>query len=110
MAAEPDLIRVLVGYSAAPREVDLRELWLPAGSTVADALHASGLVERHGLHLDEQLAVGIWMKARPLSAVLRHDDRVEVWRALRVDPKEARRQRYRKQVAKPPLKPRPGTG
>ena len=110
MAAEPDLIRVLVGYSPAPREVDLRELWLPPGSTVADALHASGLVERHGLHLDEQLAVGIWMKARPLSAVLRHDDRVEVWRALRVDPKEARRQRYRKQVAKPPLKPRPGTG
>jgi putative ubiquitin-RnfH superfamily antitoxin RatB of RatAB toxin-antitoxin module len=28
---------------------------------------------------------------------LRPNDRVEVWRPLTVDPKEARRQRYRKQ-------------
>ena len=33
---------------------------------------------------------------RPLDHPIREGDRVEVYRPLRVDPKEARRQRYRK--------------
>ena len=90
-------IRVLVSYSPEPRVVDLRELTLPAGSTAADALRVSGLIEAHGLILDGDLQLGIWMKARALDTVLREADRVEVYRPLKVDPKEARRQRYRKQ-------------
>lgn len=101
-ADRPALMRVLVNYSPAPRVVDEVVLSLAAGATVADALKASGLLERHGLVLDETLHVGIWAKARPLDTPLRDADRVEIWRGLKVDPKEARRQRYRKQPAKTP--------
>ncbi|WP_252772165.1 RnfH family protein [Ideonella oryzae] len=91
------MLDVEVAYSPAPRQVDRVSLTLPVGSTVAQALQASGLLARHGLALDDTLSVGVWMKARPLDTVLRPNDRVEVWRPLTVDPKEARCQRYRKQ-------------
>lgn len=98
-AEQGGVIEVLVCFSPQPREVEEVPLQLPAGSTVAQALQASGLLAKHGLELDEQLAVGVWMKLKPLDTVLRQDDRVEVYRGLKVDPKEARRQRYRKQKA-----------
>jgi uncharacterized protein len=90
-------LKIQVSYSPAPRQVDQVDLQLPAGSTVTDALRASGLLERHGLTLDEHLSVGIWTKTRPLDTPLRDADRIEIYRGLLVDPKEARRQRYRKQ-------------
>lgn len=96
----PMPLNIEVSYSPLPRSVDCVTLQLPAGSTVADALRASGLLERHGLTLDEQLCVGIWTKLRPLDTPLRENDRVEIYRGLLVDPKEARRQRYRKQPPK----------
>ena len=96
-AEMPAMLDIEVAYSPAPRQVDRVALTLPAGSTVAQALQASGLLARHGLLLDDTLSVGVWMKARPLETVLRPNDRVEIWRPLTVDPKEARRQRYRKQ-------------
>jgi len=40
--------------------------------------------------------VGIWGRLCTPEAALRDRDRVEIYRALAVDPKEARRQRYRK--------------
>lgn len=84
--------RIEVAFSPAPREVRLVELQVPAGATVRQALQASGLA------LDETgLAVGIWGHAAGLDDALRDGDRVEMYRALRVDPKEARRQRYRAQ-------------
>ena len=93
-------LNVQVSYSPAPRQVDRVDLQLPLGSTVTEALRASGLLERHGLTLDEHLSVGIWTKLRPLDTLLRDADRVEIYRGLLVDPKEARRQRYRKQPPK----------
>jgi putative ubiquitin-RnfH superfamily antitoxin RatB of RatAB toxin-antitoxin module len=90
-------LNVQVSYSPAPREVDTVSLQLHLGSTVTDALRASGLLERHGLSLDEHLSVGVWTKLRPLDSLLRENDRIEIYRPLKVDPKEARRQRYRKQ-------------
>jgi len=88
-------IRVVVAYSPAPRQVDHVSLSLPEGATVEDALRASGLLERHpDIALDVQ-KVGVWGKLRALSDPLRDGDRVELYRPLKVDPKEARRQRYR---------------
>lgn len=99
--AEHGALTVKVSYSPAPRVVDSVSLRLAPGSTVADALRASGLMERHGLTMDsvanDGLAVGVWTKLRPLDTLLREADRVELYRPLTVDPKEARRQRYRKQ-------------
>jgi putative ubiquitin-RnfH superfamily antitoxin RatB of RatAB toxin-antitoxin module len=41
------------------------------------------------------LSVGVWGALRGLDHPLRDRDRVEVYRPLKVDPKEARRLRYR---------------
>jgi len=38
--------------------------------------------------------VGIWNKAVELTQVLCENDRIELYRALRVDPKVARRERF----------------
>lgn len=92
-------VQVQVAYSPGPRQTDLSTLKLPAGSTVQQALDASGVLQRHGLSLaGEAVVVGIWGKAKPLDTPVRENDRIELWRGLKVDPKEARRQRYRKQA------------
>lgn len=91
------LIEVSVAYSPAPRLVDETVLLLPEGSTVAQALQASGLQTRHPL-LDLSLAtLGVWGRRAAKEQVLRAQDRVEVYRALRVDPKVARRERFVRQ-------------
>ena len=94
--AEPVTVTVL--YSAAPGQVDEVSLQLPAGSTLAQALLASGLLGRHGLQL-QQVQMGIWGRMQGLDTVLRDNDRVELYRPLQVDPKEARRLRYGKHKA-----------
>lgn len=94
--ANVEHIQVLVNWSPQPREVREWRLSLPLGSTLDDALRAAGLLALVDSEPEGALQVGIWAKAKPRDTVLREHDRVEVWRALKVDPKEARRQRYRK--------------
>ena len=96
MAPAEALLRIELAYSPAPRQVQTMQLAMPAGSTVADALHATGWLQEHGFAL-ETLRCGVWGKVQPLDQILRDGDRVEVYRPLRVDPKEARRLRYKKQ-------------
>ena len=95
-SADSQPLTVQVAYSPKPRQVDRVELQLPAGSLLQDALQASGLLERHGLVLGDGLVVGVWMKPKPLDTPLRQHDRVEIYRGLQVDPKEARRVRYQR--------------
>lgn len=97
--AEPPL-RVTVAFSPAARVVHERALRLPAGSCVADAIAASGLREAFpALDLDA-LGVGVWGRKAGPRQPLRDRDRVEVYRPLKVDPKVARRERFRKQGAR----------
>ena len=65
---------------------------VPEGSTVDDALTASGIVERLGLDR-AGLSVGIFGRRVAVTALLHDGDRVELYRPLIVDPKEARRRR-----------------
>lgn len=96
-ADTPGALRVEVLHAAGPTQADVVTLDLPAGATVADVLAASGLAARHA-HLAARpmadWAVGVWGRTAPLTQALRDGDRVECYRPLTVDPKEARRQRY----------------
>ena len=95
--APDDRLKVSVAYSPRAGEVDEVNLQLAPGATVADALRESGLQARHpGLAIDA-LPVGIWGAFCDRGDLLRDRDRVELYRPLLVDPKEARRQRYRAQ-------------
>jgi len=93
--AEAALLKIVVAYSPSPRDVDMVTVSVPEGATVLDALKASGLIERHPEIDPAQMKLGVWGKLREPHDVLRDADRVEVYRPLLVDPKEARRQRYR---------------
>jgi putative ubiquitin-RnfH superfamily antitoxin RatB of RatAB toxin-antitoxin module len=94
--AHAEGMRISVAFSPRAGEVDETTLELPAGATLIEAVHASGLLQRHpGIDLGV-LRTGIWGRLKPLDAPLRERDRVEIYRPLLVDPKEARRLRYRK--------------
>lgn len=93
--ADP-VLRVCVAYSPRAGEVEEVQLELPAGATVRDALNRSGLLQRHTEIDPAAPRTGVWGKLRGLEDVLRERDRVEIYRPLLVDPKEARRLRYRK--------------
>ena len=85
-----------VVYAAAPHDVRQVSLRLRAGSTLADALRASHLLDGLPAAQADALQAGIWGRAAAVDTPLREGDRVELTRGLQVDPKEARRQRYRR--------------
>ncbi len=73
---------------ARPAHADAVSLELPAGATLRDALAASGFAVDPA-----KQAFGIFGKRVPLDQRLSPGDRVEIYRRLAVDPKEARRRR-----------------
>lgn len=92
--AEGAPLRVTVVSSPGPREVREWTLELPPGALVRDALAAAGLGDA------DAAMVGIWGRKCPPGQPLRDGDRVEAYRQLQVDPKVARRERFRKQGAR----------
>lgn len=93
-------IQVVVAYSPAARDVREVVLQLPEGSTVAQALLQSGLATLFP-ELDlAAAAIGIWGRKAARHQPLRDQDRIEIYRPLRVDPKVARRERFAKQGAR----------
>lgn len=93
--ADTAVLNVEVVYCPAPGRCERVALKLPDGATVGDAVAASGLCERHGLAADA-IEIGVWCRKQPLQTRLRERDRVELYRPLQIDPKEARRQRYKR--------------
>ncbi|RYF71961.1 MAG: RnfH family protein [Comamonadaceae bacterium] len=80
-----------------PGQVDEEVLQLREGSTLRDAVMASGLRGRHALLDWEALTPGIWGRPMPWTQHLAAGDRIELCRPLLVDPKVARRERFRQQ-------------
>lgn len=97
MSRTIETIAVEVVFSPAAGEIDLVHLDLAAGTTALQALRASRLMERHPQIDPSVMALGVWGRACAPGSMLRDGDRLEVYRPLKVDPKEARRQRYRQQ-------------
>lgn len=104
MATNPDSIGITLVYAPQPCTVLEKTLRLAAGSTVRDALLASGWSSRPEVreliekgHSAAQLTCGIWNKPCALEQVLQDGDRLELYRPLLVDPKHARRERFARQ-------------
>ncbi len=83
-----DRIAVQVCYATPTGEI-LRTLMVEEGTTIEQALQLSDLA---GIDPSTH-TVGIWNKKKPLDTVLRDHDRIEIYRPLQADPKEARRRR-----------------
>lgn len=78
---------------ALPEEQFLTQLEVAEGSTVLDAIRASGVLEQFP-QIDLSInKVGIFSRISSLETVLRERDRVEIYRPLIADPKEVRRKK-----------------
>ena len=84
------LVEVLYAWREA---IDRVELHLEDGATALDALQASGLLARHPELGSEIPALGVYGRVVRPEQRLADGDRVEVYRPLVADPKDARRRR-----------------
>ncbi len=90
--AKRSVIEVEVVY-ALPQTQIIVTLKVAVGTTAGEALARSGLAAEHAGACGDTMAVGIFGKPVPQSTVLHEHDRVEIYRPLIVDPKQARRRR-----------------
>jgi putative ubiquitin-RnfH superfamily antitoxin RatB of RatAB toxin-antitoxin module len=88
-------IQVEVAYAKPEAQVILPVLVEP-GATVADIIGQSGILARFPEIDLADAKVGIFSKPCGLDYAPRHKDRIEIYRPLIADPKEARRQRAAK--------------
>jgi hypothetical protein len=87
-------IHVEVCY-ALPDQQYVFNVTVPAGSTLGDAIRRSGILDECP-HINlQQNRVGVFSELRSLDDRVEEGDRIEIYRPLKADPKEARRRRAR---------------
>lgn len=86
----PDVPVIEVVYALAGRQRVVR-LPLSQPISAAEAVQASGLLEEFPELAGKLLALGIFGRRVDGRQLLRAGDRVEIYRPLKVDPREARR-------------------
>ncbi|MCR4347368.1 MAG: RnfH family protein [Sulfuricaulis sp.] len=84
--------RVEVAY-ATPLRQEVVELPVDPGTTIEQAIRASGMLERFPEIDLSQHRVGIFGELADLHDPVHDDDRIEIYRPLLADPKEVRRKR-----------------
>ena len=98
-AAAAASMRVSVACSEQPGAAFEVSVDLARGATVLDAIRGSGVLGRFAAIDVSRCEVGIWGRATRLDAQLTDGDRVELYRPLAMDPKEARRRRATRRPA-----------
>lgn len=95
MAINAGEMRIQICYALPDRQL-LRDLTVAKGTTIGEAIRLSGIT-RELTDIDlTTCRVGIYGKVKSLEAQLREGDRIEIYRPLRADPKDARRRRAQK--------------
>ena len=83
---------VEVAYALAEKQ-SLISLEVKEGSTLKEAIDASGILRQYKQIDLSKDRVGIFSKFATLDTVLREKDRVEIYRPLEADPKKVRKER-----------------
>ena len=83
-------MRVEVVFALPDRQV-LETIDMPEGATVMEAIEQSGVERQFPDVSFASLQAGIWGKLVERDQVLSDGDRVEIYRPLEMDPREARR-------------------
>jgi uncharacterized protein len=78
---------------ATPERQLLRQVTLPAGSRVTEAVERSGILQEMPEVAYDRSRLGIFSRRVEPDDVLHDGDRVEIYRSLTLDPKDARRRR-----------------
>lgn len=93
-------MKIVLMYASGARHVHELALEVVDGCNVGQALEVGGWWAAFPELLSSDVQWGVWGRTVGLRTVLREGDRVEVYRALRVDPKVARRERFSGQGAR----------
>lgn len=93
-AAGQAVITVEVAY-ARPDRQEILSLTVPPGTKAIDAVFRSGILEVFPEIEPGRNRLGVFGKLVKDDTPLREGDRVEIYRPLKADPKEVRRQRAR---------------
>ncbi|HIP53673.1 MAG TPA: RnfH family protein [Chromatiales bacterium] len=88
-------MNVEIAY-AKPDEQVVLALDIEGGATIEEVIQRSGILERFPEIDLKKNKVGVFGKAARLDRVLEEGDRVEIYRPLIADPKEARKRRAAK--------------
>lgn len=89
------LISVEVAY-ATPAAQEIIALQVEEGSTIETVIDRSGILEIFTeIDLTHQ-KIGIFSKLKKLTDKVKEGDRIEIYRPLLIDPKDARRKRAKK--------------
>jgi uncharacterized protein len=89
-----ELISVEVVCATAERQL-LRKVTLPAGSRVIEAVEHSGILQAMPDFAFDPSRLGVFARRVSPDDALHDGDRVEIYRPLTLDPKDARRRRVR---------------
>lgn len=88
-------IEVELVYALASEQLT-QILRVPVGTRIGQAIEQSGVLVRHPEIAAQRLKIGIFGRRVGPTAVLCEFDRIEIYRPLIADPKQARRARARR--------------
>ncbi len=91
-------IQLLIAYAEGDKQREIA-VELPDGTILQQGL---ALLAGHVADLlngEQLVATGVWGKVRPSHYLLREGDRIELYRSLKADPKDARRVRAGKKAS-----------
>jgi putative ubiquitin-RnfH superfamily antitoxin RatB of RatAB toxin-antitoxin module len=94
------LIEIEVVYADAG-EQEVCALKVPAGTTLRQAVEAAGLGQRFPGLDPSRCRLGVFGRLRGADEPVQAGDRVEIYRPLQADPKQARRERARRKGQTP---------
>jgi putative ubiquitin-RnfH superfamily antitoxin RatB of RatAB toxin-antitoxin module len=83
-------MQVEVVFALADRQ-ELLVVELPDGATVAAVIDKSGLTRQFPDIAFDTLQAGVWGKPVDRDQIVKEGDRVEIYRPLEMDPRDARR-------------------
>lgn len=87
-------------YALADEQYVL-QLQLSEGSSIADALEVAKKDPLFARFPLQDLTAGVWGEVKPVDYLLSSGDRLELYRALKIEPMQARRNRVKVSPAAP---------
>jgi uncharacterized protein len=92
MMRELNIVLLFVSAPADGSKVYSRTVNVAEGLTLGTLMASDGMRDfMREINVKEPAAVGVWGRVKSNDYVLRADDRVEIYRPLKADPKDARR-------------------
>jgi len=93
MANSKRCVTIVYGY---PHRQTMIPMTVPSGTTVMQAIEQSGMLKIWPEINLATMSIGVFSKKVTTETLVKDGDRIELYRPLRIDPKEARRARAAK--------------